>query len=165
MREFHRLIRVPLAAGLLLLASQPARAEGTKRDPSAKRTERALRKWLDALSFAESGNRSWIVHRDRDGRDYYGCLQFRLTTFQYYVDKFDLAPDAEEDEVIDLIYDCAFQKRLATRMLRDNPDNWKHWRGTVKRIGLPPGSSGALDRAAAAPPHNLEVDNRKAVTQ
>ena len=39
---------------------------------------------------------------------------------------------------MDLIYDCGFQKRLAVRMILDNPENWKHWRNTVQRIGLPP---------------------------
>jgi len=94
--------------------------------------------WLNALSFAESGNRPWIVHQDRDGRDYYGCLQFREKTFRFFVKKFNLAPNAEAPEVMALIFDCAFQKRLAARMIHDNPDNWKHWRNTVERIGLPP---------------------------
>ena len=44
---------------------------------------------------------------------------------------------------MDLIFDCAFQKRLAALMIRDNPENWKHWRTTVqRRIGLPPGAGG-----------------------
>jgi len=102
------------------------------------RPQRSLDQWLDALSFAESGNREWIVHRDRDGRDYFGCLQFRDTTFRYYVAKFDLAPNTNAIEVMSLLYDCAFQKRLAARMLRADAENWKHWRGTAQKIGLPP---------------------------
>jgi hypothetical protein len=169
MRAFHRLTRMPLilAASCLLISSRPARADETGRAASADerdttlpaqpassvRARQSLKQWLNALALAESGNRAWIVHRDRDGRDYYGCLQFRETTFRYFVDKFELAPDAEDAEVMELIYDCAFQKRLAARMIRENPENWKHWRNTVQRIGLPPGSD-----------HSLEVDNRKPTT-
>jgi hypothetical protein len=163
MRAFHRFTRMPLilAAACLLIGSRPARAgETDERDAtppaqpvSGVHARQSLRQWLDALAFAESGNRAWIVHRDRDGRDYYGCLQFRETTFRYFVDKFDLAPDAEDAEVMELIYDCAFQKRVAARMICENPRNWRHWRNTVQRIGLPPVSD---------PP--LEVDNRKPTT-
>ena len=105
---------------------------------SDARPQRSLDQWIDALEFAESGNREWIVHRDRDGRDYYGCLQFRDTTFRYYVAKFDLAPNTDPAEMMSLLYDCAFQKRLAARMLHADAENWKHWKGTTKRIGLPP---------------------------
>jgi hypothetical protein len=114
------------------------------------RQRRILEKWLDALSLAESGNRARIVHQDLDGRYYYGCLQFRVTTFRSFVDKFGLAPKPEDSDVMDLIYDCTFQKRLATRMILDNPENWKHWRATVQRIGLPPGATSTSDLARAA---------------
>jgi len=113
------------------------------------RPQRSLDQWIDALEFAESGNREWIVHRDRDGRDYYGCLQFRATTFRYYVAKFDLAPNIDAAEVMSLLYDCAFQKRLAARMLRADAENWKHWKGTTKRIGLPPVTTDAAPRVIA----------------
>jgi hypothetical protein len=104
-----------------------------------------LEKWLDALSFAESGNRARIVHQDLDGRYYYGCLQFRVKTFRFFVDKFGLTPSPAGSDVMDLIYDCGFQKRLAVRMIIDSPENWKHWRNTVQRIGLPPGATSTSD--------------------
>jgi hypothetical protein len=37
-------------------------------------------------------------------------------------------------------------------MIRQNPDNWKHWRNTSGRIGLPPGAVRAKDVADANPP-------------
>src|SRR5579862_8667230 len=49
-----------------------------------------LEVWIDALAIAESGNRQWVVHRDRDGQLYYGCLQFQERTFLTYVRKFHL---------------------------------------------------------------------------
>ena len=116
----------------------------THQRPSSNKT---LEEWLDALSFAESGNRARIIHQDLDGRNYYGCLQFRLKTFRFFVDKFGLAPNLTATDVTNLIYDCAFQKRLAAFMILDNPASWKHWRKTVQRIGLPPS---VTDAAAAA---------------
>jgi hypothetical protein len=127
---------VPLAKASSSCAD--GKEEGSSDLPSGTCIQPPLTKWLNALSFAESGNRPQIVHQDRDGRLYYGCLQFRERTFRFYVKKFNLAPNAQAAEVMALIYDCRFQKRLATRMIHDNPDNWKHWRYTVERIGLPP---------------------------
>ncbi len=105
--------------------------------PSDSQPEITLETWLDALSFAESGNRQWLVHRDRDGRLYYGCLQFREKTFRAYARKFHLLP--KRAETMTAIYDCSIQKRLAAMMIRDDPRNWRHWKGTVvKRVGPPP---------------------------
>jgi len=125
---------------------EPASAAASART----RQQRTLEEWLDVLSFAESGNRPRVVHQDLDGRYYYGCLQFRVKTFRSFVDKFGFAPNSEESDIMQLIYDCAFQKRLAARMILDNPDNWKHWRKTVRRIGLPPGATDTSDLSSTA---------------
>lgn len=112
-----------------------------------------LRSWLNALALAESGNRQWLVHRDRDGQLYYGCLQFQERTFRAYVRKFHLLPRRTRSETMERIYDCAFQKRLAALMIRDDPNNWKHWKGTVeKRVGLPPSNSVPGTARAASEP-------------
>jgi hypothetical protein len=150
---FHRWIRPSaiLAFAVVVLLCQVSRLNGSEGLVSgADKDERFLKKWLAALSFAESGNREWIVHRDRDGRYYYGCLQFREKTFRFFVQKFNLGPTTEDAEVMDLIFDCAFQKQLAALMIRDNPENWKHWRTTVqRRIGLPPGAKMLAESAIA----------------
>jgi len=140
---FHRLARL----GLILAAAALAAWGESVPACSATRAHKGLNKWLEALSFAESGNRERIMHKDRDGRFYYGCLQFRERTFRYYVAKYNLA-DSDETDVMDLIYDCAFQKRVAARMIRDDPENWKHWRNSAKRIGLPPGAAPAPEPSA-----------------
>ena len=167
MPDIHRLIHMSsrCAAAFIVICGQPvtpaetdcvvtsgdhaASAPGAQR--SAADPGQTLAQWIDALAVAESGNREWIGHQDRDGGYNYGCLQFRERTFRHFVTKFNLAPNAERDEVMNLIYDCAFQKGLALRMLRESPENWKHWKRTARRIGLPPGASAACD-ADAAPP-------------
>jgi hypothetical protein len=144
-----------MAAAFLIMWSPSM--EGADRAPSstdhaatveAEPLSGSLRKWIDALAVAESGNRNWIVHEEDDGRRYYGCLQFREETFRYFAKKFHMVQTAQPGNVMSLIYDCAFQKRLATRMIRENPENWKHWRKTVERIGLPPGAKAPVDAAA-----------------
>src|SRR5579864_2603666 len=92
--------------------SQARRLEPQKDD--------ALETWLDALAVAESGNRQRLVHRDRDGQLYYGCLQFHEKTFRAYVRKFHLLPASTRSEAMSRIYDCAFQKHLAALMIRDD---------------------------------------------
>ena len=161
MCDIHRLIQMSsrCAAAFLFFCGHPpafgetdcavASGDHAAAVSGARRSDadpaQTLAQWIDTLAIAESGNREWIAHQDRDGGYNYGCLQFRERTFRHFVMKFNLAPNAEPGEVMNLIYDCAFQKRLALRMLRENPENWKHWKKTVRRIGLPPGASAACD--------------------
>jgi hypothetical protein len=153
-----------MAAALLIMWSPSV--EGADRAPSSTDhgapvdaepsagmvSGQTLHQWIDALAVAESGNRSWIVHEEEDGRRYYGCLQFCEKTFRYYARKFQMVQTAQPEDIMSRIYDCAFQKRVAMRMIRENPDNWKHWRKTVERIGLPPGAKAAIDAAAVDQP-------------
>jgi len=127
---------------------------------SAAEPGQTLAQWVDALAVAESGNREWIAHQDRDGGYNYGCLQFRERTFRHFVRKFNFAPGAQPDEVMNLMYDCAFQKRLALRMLRQNPENWKHWKKTARRIGLPPGAVDGCDADNALPRAKRRIETR-----
>src|SRR5436309_15272726 len=128
LRVFHYVTRTPLIlTGALFVISGPSshadaadvHASGVEKETylSAKPGSEApvprnLRQWIDKLAFAESGNRKWVVHQDLDGGYNYGCLQFRARTFAHYVGKYNLAPESGEKEVLDLLYDCSFQKRL-----------------------------------------------------
>ncbi len=164
-------MRSTLVAVVIIVSTQFSQANGdnvcaseadrvSTATPKRPNNIPTLEEWLDALSFAESGNRARIVHQDVDGRNYYGCLQFRLKTFRFFVDKFSLAPNLVGSGVADLIYDCAFQKRLAARMILDNPASWRHWRKTVQRIGLPPPATVAADAARSARSgHSCPADN------
>ena len=166
MRTVHRLIHMSsrCVAMSLVICAQPATPGETDCAPavgdhaasisaaprSAPDTAQTLAQWIDTLAIAESGNRDWVAHQDRDGGYNYGCLQFRERTFQHFVKKFNLAPNAKPDDLMNMIYDCEFQKRLALRMLRENPENWKHWKKTVRRIGLPPGVGDECDADATS---------------
>jgi hypothetical protein len=127
----------PSAASVAVPAPMPS--EESQVIPADVPQVDPLEVWIDALATAESGNRQWLVHRDRDGQLYYGCLQFQERTFLTYVRKFHLLKKGTRAEAMNRIYDCAFQKRLAFLMLHEDPGSWKHWRNTVEnRIGLPP---------------------------
>jgi len=163
MRDIHRLIHVSsgCTVAFLVVCGQPAAPGETDcagRDHaravsggqhSVAGPAQTLAQWVDALAAAESGNREKIASQDHDGVYNYGCLQFRERTFRHFVRKFKLAPGANSEEVMSRLYDCVFQKRLALRMIEENPENWKYWRRTVKRIGLPPGTGAACDESSA----------------
>jgi len=127
-------------------AEPPAPPPAADSQPGSSESSHALDTWLDALARAESGNRQRLVHRDRDGQLYYGCLQFQANTFRIYARRLHLLPGSSTAALMRRIYDCSFQKRLAAAMIRDDPSNWKHWRLTVeKRVGFPPADSGPSD--------------------
>jgi len=173
-RTFHRFTRILSGFTMACLALQgqssgldgkqnPGGEKPSHREPASHAVRhQTLEQWIERLAVAESRNRPRSVHQDRDGKYNYGCLQFREKTFRSYVEKFDLAPDARPEEVMDLIYDCAFQKRLAARMIRDNPENWRHWRKTVRRIGLPPVPAATPNPAASDASARLKLPNKSA---
>lgn len=75
-------------------------------------------------------------HLDNNNEYSYSCLQFQEQTFIWKVKDYNLLPAAEDGEILNLIYDCDFQKKLARLMFENEPDAWKHWRTSVEKRGL-----------------------------
>lgn len=74
---------------------------------------------------------------DTDGERVWGCLQFKIETFERQARKFNLIGDNLEAE--DLIHDCSIQKLLAKMMLEENPRKIWFWRTSIERgLELPP---------------------------
>lgn len=73
---------------------------------------------------------------DSNGKYSYGCLQFQESTFIAKVKDYNLLPSAEDGEIINLIYACDFQKRLAKLMFQNEKDTYKHWYTSVEIRGL-----------------------------
>ncbi|MGC8944484.1 MAG: hypothetical protein ACP5J8_02390 [Minisyncoccia bacterium] len=92
--------------------------------------------WLDELEKYECHNCPIDFHRkDSNGLFSYGCLQFQKETFlinlkKYYPETYN---SIEGNEWLNLIYDCNFQKELAYKMIKDNPDNIWHWATSIRR--------------------------------
>jgi len=98
----------------------------------------ALDKWMTLLAEAESGNDATLKIVDTNRRYSYGCLQFQFRTFRQYAREYALFEEFDDRGLRREIYNCGSQRKLATMMIEDDYDNWRHWRNTVKKIGLPP---------------------------
>ena len=99
--------------------------------------EVSFEEWIDQLAEAESGNDPELKILDTNRKYSYGCLQFQLSTFRQYSREYSLF----KDSAVNLrkeIYNCESQRKLAALMIRDDYENWRHWRNTVKKIGKPP---------------------------
>lgn len=77
---------------------------------------------------------------DTNNRYSYSCLQFQEETFKGYIRRYDLFPETEDHELMNLIYHCDIQKKLAKLMIQENPKNWQHWYTSVaiRGLGIPP---------------------------
>lgn len=101
----------------------------------------ALDSWIDSLSRTCENQTQDPDLRilDSNGRYSYGMLMFQADTWNRYVTKFNLLPDAEPAEYINLINDGALQKRLAKLMIEDNYEAWRNWTNcTLHKVGMPP---------------------------
>lgn len=92
--------------------------------------------WLDKLAMCESGGRADIKILDSNKKWSYGILQYQRQTFIAYTRKYNLLPSAEDDEIMNFIYDPDYQKMLAKKMIMDGGAH--HWRNCVNKIGKPP---------------------------
>lgn len=102
-----------------------------------------LDEWIEKLIQEESGGREDIIVLDVNGRYSFSCGQFQMATFQgfYPLLKTPANPSklpSGASEWRKAIMDCSIQKRLIKAMILTRYDNWKHWRNSVKKIGLPP---------------------------
>jgi hypothetical protein len=65
-------------------------------------------------------------------------LQFQDLTLIAYARKYGFFPNARDTELPSHAYDCQKAKNVARAMIKANPDNWRHWQNSVRKIGLPP---------------------------
>ena len=91
---------------------------------------------LDKLSYCESRNRPEIKIVDTNGYYSYGMFQCQLATWNYYIEKYDLLPEAEIYEYKNLIQDGDFQRHVAKTILTNEPMAWKNWWTCGRIIGL-----------------------------
>jgi hypothetical protein len=97
--------------------------------------------WVNKLAaeFECVGCRPLYRRIDSNGKYSYGCLQFQERTFTDSVKRYGLLPEAEDQEILNQIYDCDFQKQVARQMLLHEVDGCMHWKTSVLRgAGAPP---------------------------
>ena len=88
------------------------------------------------LGKAENCPESGII--DSNGLKSYGKLCFQEATFVSYALAYNEFPNAEPYELPNLMTGEAEQRKLAKHMIEYDYNNWKHWRNSVSKIGLPP---------------------------
>ena len=91
---------------------------------------------VDKLAMCESGGLATAVNPFDGGSHSRGTLQFKDSTFILYSKRYNLLPEAEDDEILNFIFDADYQKQLARLMLDENINNWRHWVNCSKKIGL-----------------------------
>jgi len=100
--------------------------------------EDSFEQWMNQLAETESGNDPTLRILDTNRKYSYGCLQFQLSTFRQYSREFSLFEDSRAVNLREEIYNCENQRKLAALMIREDYGNWRHWRNSVKKIGMPP---------------------------
>lgn len=63
----------------------------------------------DLISCESQGNERALNPKDRNGLPSYGLLQFQEATLRSVIKEFDLLPDIEDKEVLNVIYDGNLQ--------------------------------------------------------
>ena len=91
---------------------------------------------LDDLAYCESRNRDDIKIVDTNGYYSYGRYQYQLYTWNYYIEKYDLLPEAEVYEYKNLIQDGDFQRHVTKTILENEPSAWSNWYTCGRHIGL-----------------------------
>jgi hypothetical protein len=105
-----------------------------EKDPS-------LEKWIDKLGAHENCPPEGII--DSNGLRSYGRYCYQEGTFIMFVKiyrkkGYELLPQAEDSELLNMIGDDHFTKELTYIVFKENPGDWTHWRNSVKKIGVPP---------------------------
>lgn len=96
----------------------------------------ALVRYIDRLAheYECAGCGDHYRRLDSNGEYSYACLQFQEATFRSEVKRFGLITPGME--IMEKIYDCAFQKNLAYLMFKNEPRAWEHWYNSVM-VGFP----------------------------
>lgn len=91
--------------------------------------------WLLNLSKCESGNNPEAINPHDHGSPSYGLFQYKKSTWIMGMRKYNLAPNAEDEELMNFIFDRNTQTEL-TKLILSEPNGWKHWFVCGKKIGL-----------------------------
>lgn len=93
--------------------------------------EQKLDIWIEQIRWEESRGKDLLVILDTNNKYSYGCLQYQMSTWNYYSKKYNV--DAE-------IMDCEAQKEVTRNIIKYEKDGWRNWYTSVtkKGVGKPP---------------------------
>ena len=98
---------------------------------TVKYFEGSLSEWLEKLEQCESGKNPLAVGDNGRAR---GVFQFHFPTFSAFMIKYALA---EESMLPSLYTDTWVQRQLTERIIREEPEGWRHWTNCSLKIGIP----------------------------
>ena len=87
--------------------------------------------WLSLLIWCESRGNPQAIGDSGKAR---GLFQYHLPTFQMYILKYNLLPNAEKEEIANFILDEEIQTELTKLILLEG--GWENWTKCGKMIGL-----------------------------
>ena len=129
----------PLSSGsgiLPFLAKLVPQSQNGRNLPIPDERDPFVLSQIERLAFCESSGREDIKIVDTNGWYSHSCLQFQFPTFKQYVRRYNLLPDATDEELLNMIGDCEFQKDLAYRMIAEDAGNWTHWARCSEILGF-----------------------------
>lgn len=85
-----------------------------------------LKPVLEHLAYCESRGKASAVNLHDPDTASLGLYQFKLATWNYYIDKYNLFPDTELLERENLIWDTVSQEIVARAVLSE-PNGWQNW--------------------------------------
>lgn len=94
--------------------------------------EVALDARLVKLANCESNNNPKAINPNDGGSPSYGLYQWKVDSFYRYNQKYEILPDLERQEVMNIIYDPDIQTKLTRRVLEDG--GWRNWKNCWKKI-------------------------------
>ena len=89
-----------------------------------------LDRLIDQLAWCESRNNEKAINPRDPQTASLGLLQFKEDTFWRYNKVYEVLPDLERAEVINVIFDGETQRKLAKLIIKDG--GWKNWYNCLK---------------------------------
>ena len=89
---------------------------------------------IEQLIQCESSDRDITVKND-DGSPSYSYLQWKKSTWNYYVEKYDLFFGADGADLENLMHD-RWANRLVASFILEEKNGWKNWYNCGLKIGL-----------------------------
>ena len=87
---------------------------------------------LEKLAKCESSNNPLVVILDSNNRYSYGLFQYQWLTWKSKMKEYQLAPYADDADLMNLIFDRNTQIRLTLLILRNEVEGWQHWYNCLK---------------------------------
>ena len=100
--------------------------------PKINEQEQKLNEIITHLSWCESRHRNGAFNPADPVSGSYGRFQFKIATWNYYLDKYQLFPEAEPAERQNLIWDGWAQEQVVRKVLEE-PNGWRNWTACLKR--------------------------------